>query len=255
MKIGRIASVVVILLSAGSLYYIHQIRTERNGLREERADLSAKLISTKAWLITTQTKLQETLVTLATTSNELVKTVATLDTTKKELTTTIEERDKLKTDLADTAQKLQTANTELATAKETIKKAEDTIAAQVAEIAKIDDFKKKIAALEAENKTLGGKLEIALAEIKRLEAENEELRKTPVNTRGRVAGVEGRWNFIVLDVGQDQKVRKETQFLVYRNNKYICKATIISVAPNSAVAEVSPEGRRGDPRVGDIAIH
>ncbi len=251
----RIASIVVILLSAGSLYYIHQIRTERNGLRVDKENLTTELNTTTNKLLATEKTLQETTATLNTTSNQLVQTITTLETTKKDLATMTEDRDKQKADLADTQQKLQTATAELATAKESLKKAEDTIASQAAEIAKIDGFKKQIASLEEENKTLGNKLETARADIKRMELEIEDLRKTPVGTRGRVAGVETRWNFLVLDIGQDQKVRKDSQFLVYRDNKYICKATIVSVGPNSAVAEIATDGRRADPRVGDIAIH
>ncbi len=247
--------IVVILISIGSLCGVYLLRTDRNELRVERTQLTESLITTKAWLVRTETKLQDTLVTLTTTSNTLVKTIAELDATNKVLIATIEEREKLKVDLADTQKKLQDANTELASTKDALKKAEETIVSQTAEIAKIDAYKKQIADLTAENKVFGDKLELALVEIKRLELENEDLRKTPVNCRGRVAGVENRWNFVVLDIGQDQKVRKNSQFLVYRDKTFICKAQIISVNENTAVAEVLPEFRRGDPRIGDVAIH
>jgi len=255
MKIGRIASIVVILISVGSLYCIRLLRQDRDELRVEKIKITESLVSAKAQIVRTETKVQDAIATLPAVSNALVKVVAEFETTKKALAGTTEERDKLKANLADTQQKLPSINTELVAAKEALKKAEGTIASQAAQIATIAGFKKQIAALMAENRALGSKIEVVLAEIKRLEFENDELRKTPINCRGLVAGVENRWNFIILDIGQDQKVRKNSHFLVYRNKTFICKAQVLSVSENTAVAEVLPEFRRGDPRIGDIAIH
>jgi len=255
MKIGRITSIVVILISIGSLYCIRRLRDDRDELRVEKTKIAENLVTAKAQIVRTETKVQDAIAMLPATSNVLVKVVAELEATKKVVAGTTEERDKLKANLADAQHKLPTINTELVATKEALKKAEGTIASQAAQIATIDGFKKQIAALMAENRALGSKIEIILAEIKRLGFENEELRKTPVNCRGQVAGVENRWNFIILDIGQDQKVRKNSQFLVYRNKTFICKAQVISVSENTAVAEVLPEFRHGDPRVGDVAIH
>jgi len=251
----RIALILVILACLGSLYCIHTVRIERNGLRIDKINLTESRTVTTNLLLRTEGTLRDTIATLNTTSNTLVKTIEELGATNKTLVATSEERDKLKTDLADATQKLQTTTTELASTKEALKKAEDTVATQAIEIAKIEEIKKQLADANAENKMLGEKLEASNTNVKRLVAENEDLRRTPVNCRGRVAGVDKRWNFLVLDIGQDQKVRKESAFIVYRDSKFICKAQIVAVSANSAVAEILPDMRRGTPRVGDIAIH
>lgn len=255
MTFSRIASILVILLSIGSLYFVQMLRQGRDQLRDEKTTLTTNVAAEKAKVVSTEAKVKEANDKLPPVEKALSQAKADNDKTKKSLDAVTQEREKLKTDLAAAQQKLPAINKELTAAKEALKKAEGTIAKQVTEIATIAGLKKQIAALTAENKAFSGKIEFSLAEIKRLELENEDLRNTPINLRGHVAGVENRWNFVILDIGEDQKVRKNAQFLVYRNKTFICKAQIISVAANTAVAEVLPEFRRSDPRIGDLAIH
>jgi predicted nucleic acid-binding Zn-ribbon protein len=253
--VTRIALILAILAGLGSGYCIYRVQTERAGLRVDKRNLTTSLGSTTNLLVSTEGTLKDTTTTLNTTSNTLVKIVDELSSTNKILATTVEERDKTKTELADANTKLQSTTTELTSAKEAIKKHEETIASQTTQIAKIQEIKKENADMAAENKTLGAKLAAAIENVKRLTTENEDLRRTPVNCRGRVAAVDTRWNFVVLDIGLDQKVRKETQFLIYRENNYVCKAQVISVAANTALAEVLSELRNDDPQIGDVAIH
>ncbi|MBM3858296.1 MAG: hypothetical protein FJ395_01450 [Verrucomicrobia bacterium] len=255
MKFSRIASIVIILISIGSLYCVHMLRQGRDGLREDKAQLTEDVKAAKAQVVAAEAKVQEANDKLPPIQKSLAKVTAEMESTKKTLDTTTQEREKLKTSLAATEKKISPINAQLAAAKEALKKAQNTIASQAAEIATIAGFKKQIEALTAENKALGGRVETALAEVKRLELQIEDLLKTPINLRGRIDGIEGRWNFIVLDIGQDQKVRKDTQFFVYRDRTFICKAQVISVSQNTSVAEVLSEFRRGDPRVGDLVIH
>lgn len=255
MKFSRIASIIIILISAVSLFFVHQLRQGRDALRDEKAKLTDDLQAAVKKQQAAEAKVKEITGVVSVVSNKLVKTAAELDTTKKNLAAVTQEREALKANLAAAENKIPPLQKELAAAKEAIKKAEATIAKQAAQIATIAEFKKQIEALRAENKTLGSRIETLLADIKRLEAENEDLRKTPVNVRGRVAAVDSRWNFLVFDIGQDQKVRKDAQFLVYRDKQFICKAQVISVSQNTSIAQVLPEFQRGEPRIGDFVIH
>jgi chromosome segregation ATPase len=253
--LGKIVSIIVILAGLATLFFTYQLKNQRQVLREEKATLTASLTATTNALLKTEADLRDTVVLLTTATNKLLAVETALDATNKVLVTTIGERDKLTADLAAATQQLQTANTELVSSKEALTKAQETIAAQAAEIAKIEDFKKQIQVLTQENKTLGENLQVDRANIKRLLEENDDLRKTPVTTRGQIAAVENRWSFVILDVGQNQKVRQNTEFLVYRNKKFICKVFTVSVSPNTAVAQILPEFQKGDPRPGDTVIH
>ncbi len=254
--LGRIASVVVIVVGLATIYFAHQLKAQRGVLRVEKSNLTTSLTVTTNKLVATEATLRDTTTSLTTATSKLAATAAALDATNKVLVATVEERDKAKADLAPLTQQLQAATTELATAKEALKKAEENVAAvEKAQADKIDDYKKQIEVLTQENKVLGSNLEAARTDIKRLAAENEDLRVTPVNTRGKIAAVEERWDFVVLDVGQNQKVSRNTEFLVYRENEFICKVLTVSVSPNTAVAQILPEFQKGDPRPGDLVIH
>ncbi|MCX7887212.1 MAG: hypothetical protein N3B01_08200 [Verrucomicrobiae bacterium] len=255
MKFSRVASIIIILISAVSLYFVHQLRQDRNTQRDEVAKLTTDLDVTIKKHHAAEAKVKELSAALPVVSNRLAKTSAELDNTRKNLEAVTKERETLKETLAATEQKIPPLQQELATAKEALREAEEKITKQATEIAAAAELKKQIESLTTENKTLGTRIEELQADIKRLQAENEDLRKTPVNVRGRVAAVDTRWNFLVLDVGQEQKVRKDAQFSVYRDKKFICKAQVISVNKETSIAEVLPDFRRGEPRVGDMAIH
>ena len=254
--LGRIASLVVIVVGLATVYFAHQLKLQLGVLRHENTNLSASLTVTTNNLLKTEATLRDTATSLTTTTNKLIATEASLDATNKVLVATAEERDKAKADLAPITQQLQAANTEIASMKESLKKAEESVAAvEKAQVAKMDDYKKQIEVLTQESKVLASNLEAARTDVKRLAAENEDLRITPVNTRGKIAAVEERWDFAVLDIGQNQKVSRNTEFLVYRQNKFICKILTVSVSPNTAVAQILPEFQKDDPRPGDIVIH
>ena len=82
-----------------------------------------------------------------------------------------------------------------------------------------------------------------------------ELSTTPANLHGRVANVQDKWNFLVLDIGQQQQVRKNAQFLIYRDHKPVGNVQVLSVGPTTSVAEILPGTRHETPRVGDVAVH
>ena len=73
--------------------------------------------------------------------------------------------------------------------------------------------------------------------------------------RGHVSFVQGKWGFLVLDVGQEQKVRPNTEFLVYRDSKFIAKVQVVSVATHNSIAQILPEYLRQPPISGDLVVH
>ena len=81
------------------------------------------------------------------------------------------------------------------------------------------------------------------------------LTTTPVGLRGHVTSVQEKWGFLVLDVGQAQRVQPNAEFLVYRDTKLIGKVQVVSVAANNCIAQIMPEYLRSTPSVGDIIIH
>jgi hypothetical protein len=82
-----------------------------------------------------------------------------------------------------------------------------------------------------------------------------ELTTTPIGVHGRVSVVQGKWGFIVLDVGHAQKVQPNTEFLVYRDSKLVSKVKVVSVADQNCVAQILPDYLKRPPLPGDLAVH
>jgi len=81
------------------------------------------------------------------------------------------------------------------------------------------------------------------------------LTTTPTNLRGRVVAVQDNWGFVVLNLGRDQRVQPNAEFIVFRNNKMITKVKVRSVGENTSVAESLKGFQLSQPRVGDLIVH
>jgi len=259
-----IAPIIVVLTAVGTLYFANQL----DKTKKQQAGDIATLKTEKGQALT---KLNETSNALEAKKNELATAVTektqaeanhqqakTEAQTNKDLA---EQRAKqieeLNTQVAARAKEIEEAKNTLATAQEDAKKVQaklDEANAKAAELAKLDEIKGKVAALDQENKELGRQLAEKKGQVEKLMVTVDDLTTTPVTVRGRVASVQDRWGFLVLNVGQEQKIRKDSQFLVYRDSKLVCKVQVVSVLPNSSIAEVLPASQKSDPRVGDLVL-
>ncbi len=247
-KLGKIAPLVVIIACLGSGYFAFKIsgqkkdmRGQIDGLTSEKDRLSTELASTKKDLSTTQTALAKTTEDLATATNNLRAAQA-------ELAAKTQEADTLKAQLEASTKELEQAKADRDTAQSTLKQIQDSLAASGLDIRSLDQLRATIAAQTEENKLLGKQLQAMKEQI-------EILTTTPEGTRGRVAAVQDNWGFVVLDIGRDQRVSSNAQFVVYRDAKMIGKVQVLSVGQNTSVAEILPAFQRNTPRVGDIVIH
>ena len=197
---------------------------------------------------------------MTTTKQDLAKVRETLTTTegllegkKAELAQKIQEAETCKLTVADKSRDLEQTKAELANLQDEMKKIQD--------IAGSDDFKnigsirEKLAAQAEEGKILGQQLIAMRSENSALRAKVEELSVTPVNLRGKVAAVQDKWGFVVLDLGRSNRVQTNTNFLVYRDTKLISKVQVRDVGQTTSIAEVLPEFTKSTPRVGDLVVH
>ena len=192
---------------------------------------------------------------------------------------------KARTDLTKSQDALEQANQELADAKSEREKAVATAAAQTKradelsdKLAKTaqerDDSQTKLAAYEATGITADqvGKLSRALKEAQEaVEIVNEEkivLQRALTRMQARLAKYEGpdptirlradlrgkilvvdpKWDFVVLNIGQDQGVLEDGELLVSREGKLVAKVIVRSVEkePLHRQCRAGLETRRGD---------
>jgi predicted nucleic acid-binding Zn-ribbon protein len=255
-KLGKIAPIIVILACLGSGFFAYELQVMKKNHLTKIADLTESYNSTTAELGKTKSTLKKTQGDLTQTKDDLAKASADLQATKVALDQKTQEADALKTEVADKDKELQSTKTDLASAKDTLKKITDGLSkAGITDIDNIEKLGDKVVSLGDENKILGQQLTSLHAENLQLKEKLEYLTTTPVGLRGHVTVVQEKWGFLVLDVGQTQRVQPNAEFLVYRDTQLIGKVQIVSVAANNCIAQIMPEYQRSTPIVGDLIIH
>ncbi|MEI6083434.1 MAG: hypothetical protein WCS70_03955, partial [Verrucomicrobiota bacterium] len=186
----------------------------------------------------------------------LVTTTGILEGKKVELAQKSQEAETCKQTVADKTPELDKTKTELVSSQDSLKKIQDSlVAAGITDISNIDKLRDKIVNQTEDFKILGQQMVVMRDENSMLKQKVEELSTAPVNLRGSIAEVRDAWGFVVLDLGKDQRVQTNTNFLVYRDTKMVGKVQVRTVGQATSVAEILPEFQRGVLRVGDLVVH
>lgn len=197
------------------------------------------------------------------TQQQLAKTNTILKQTQAELASTKEERDKAVADATDKTKKLEIVTTERDNARKERDNAQADLAAYVATGLKpeqIVSMDKQYKQLQKENDLLG---KIALDRMRKIQALTNELAiyKTPdyvvplpAGLQGKVLVIDPKWNFVVVNVGQDQGVLEYGELLVNRNGRLVAKLKVRSVQKDRSVANVMPGWSLGEVIEGDQVI-
>ena len=232
----RISLIVAILaaLGAGGLGYyevtnqIPALTEQRDSENAAKHDALTKLDTTTKTLAKTKTQLTQTQQELADAQAQRDKAVATAS-----------EQTKRANDLSD---KLTQASQDRDDARNQLAAYTSTglTAAQVTKLNRdLKDSENAIDALNIEE----GKL---LRTIGRLT--NELAKYTDPNTditlradlRGKIVVVDPKWQFVVLDVGEDQGVIQDGELLVSRDGKLVAKVIVRTVEKDRSIANLIP---------------
>lgn len=207
---------------------------------------------------------EETQRKLAATNKVLVATSKELATTKDQLASVTKERDDAVAQVEDLTKK-QTQLTEKLKKTETERDAAlDKLAAWDALGIPIQNIKATLASLKTmteerdaiarENKILNGRVNELQAKLDDLINPDREP-AMPAGLRGKVLVADPKFNFVVLDIGSDQKVVPAGRFLVNRNGKLIAKLKVNSVQTNRSIANVMPGWNLSEIQEGDQVIY
>ena len=197
------------------------------------------------------------------TDKELKKTTADLKQTKATLEATTGERDKAVADLAVQVKRADQLNEELTKTKQDRDAAQADLAAYKA----TGRTPQQILGLNQEIKGVQDNLATAIAEnklfmqkIKKLDTELAVYRDPaffvplPAGLKGKVLVADPKWNFVVLNVGEDQGVLERGELLVNRNGKLVAKVVVRSVQKDRCIANVMPGWELGEVMEGDQVI-
>ena len=248
MRISLIVAIVAGLATAGiSFTQVKQKMETVKGQRDDEKKLKETaqkdLAKTKGDLDKTSKQLKKTETDLATAKEGREKAVAEAETQIKRATALNEELNKTKTERND-------AQAELA--------AWAALGVPVNQVKEVIALAKQLQLEREESLLVIKKLQLDKArlenEIARLVGKGEHIVKLPANLRGTVVVADPKWDFVILDVGQDQGVLEYGELLVNRNGKLVAKVIVRTVQKGRCVANVVPGWKLGDVTEGDQVI-
>ena len=244
IRICLIIAVVGALAVGGINFFVvkdklNALVTDRNTQREGRKTAETDLVKTKKELTKTQGELASTQQQLTDTQGERDKAVATAAAQSKRandladnLTKTTGERDDARNQLAAFTSTGFTAE-QVGKLGRTIKEKDDMIEAGNQEKAVLQ---KAIGRLETRlRKYEGPDTEITLR----------------ADLRGKVTAVDPKWDFVILDIGDDQGVKENSELLVSRNGHLVAKVIVSKLEKGRSTANVVPGWKLGEVFEGD----
>lgn len=216
--------------------------SERDSEKSQKETAQHELATTKTTLNKTQAKLKDTEATLASTQKERDDAVATADAATKKATD-LNER------LAKTTDDLNTAKARVAQYENTGFKPEQLVT-----------IGKQIKGLQDQLEALNLEKKVLLRSNKRLNDKLAELTQPdfhvelPVNLKGKVLVADPKWDFVVLDIGDEQGAAVHGELLVSRDGKLVAKLRIETVEKGRSIANVLPGWKLAEVMEGDAVI-
>jgi hypothetical protein len=208
-----------------------------------------------------QTAKKKVMSDLSTTNNYLKKTIATLKQTQGELADTKADRDKQIARADAQAKKADALADKLAKATEERNAAQNELAQYKASDLTPEQVVKLNKNLKDANLAIEGiKGELALitrdrdkfkAKLERLIGTSPDVLLRP-DLQGKILIVDPKWDFVVLDIGEEQGVITDGEMLVSRAGKLVAKVVVRSVQKDRCIANLVPGWKLGDMIEGDL---
>jgi hypothetical protein len=219
-----------------------KLATDRDNEKKMKEDTQQQLAGTNAVLKKTIAELKTTKATLEATTTERDQAVAKLTTETKRADRVTEERDKIRKERDD-------AQAELASYKLT-----DLTPQQIIAMNKqYKDLEKALDGSQQENKVLGQKI-VALRNELNIYKTVDYVVPLPAALKGKVLVTDPKWNFVIINVGQDQGVLEHGELLVNRNGRLVAKVKVRSVQKDRSIANVLPGWQLSEVVEGDQVI-
>jgi len=246
----RISLIVAIIagLAVGTLNFvkvkkiIEDTRAERNKWHSQFDETDRNLKKTTATLKQTTAALDQTKKDLETTKKERDTAVAVADTLKKQAATLQSNLDKSEKDLTDAKIELDKYHAAFPTPQQALSVAKDMKALQ-----------ERVDVIEDEKKVLQRQLVRVQNELNVYKNPDHPV-ELPAALIGKVLVADPKWDFVVLNVGEEQGAQEHGEMLVNRDGKLVAKIKITSVQKDRSIANVLPGWKLGEVLEGDQVI-
>ena len=244
IRICLLIALVAALAVGGINFFVvkdklNTLVTDRNTNRDNWHATQAALSKTNAILVKTEATLKQTEQTLADTQSDRDKAVASLAVQNKRA-------NDLSDKLVKTTQERDDAQNQLAAYKTTGFTAE-----QVAKLGKtLKEAQDAIDAGNLEKAVLAKNIDRLNARLQLFEGTNIVVTMR-ADLQGKILVVDPKWEFVVLNIGEDQGVKPEGELLVSRDGKLVAKVIIRTLDKNRSIANLIPGWKLGEVIEGD----
>ena len=235
---------IVAALATGALSYLAKEQvTTLTGQRDTENTLKKDALGK---LSTSEKNLKMTKAELATTQGELADTKGERDKAVARAEAQSKRADELSDKLAKAVQERDDAQNMLASYKAT-----DLTPEQIIKLNKqLKDATAQIIFINGEKGILARELAKKTAELERITGPGVDV-KLPADLKGKIVVVDPKWDFVVLNIGDNAGVVQEGELLVSRNGKLVAKVVVRSVQKDRCVANVIPGWKLGEMIEGD----
>jgi hypothetical protein len=243
----RISLIVAIVaaLAAGALN-VFQVRDKITTLISQRDDEHKDRVAAETDRDSTKKELTKTKDVLTQTQQELTDTKAQRDKAVVESDTQIKRANDLSDKLAKKTQEFNDSQAQLAAYAAT-----SLTPDQVMSLSKmLKNTQTALDVAKEENLVLQrivGRLNNQLAAF----VGTNYVVKLRANLKGKIVAVDPKWDFVVLNIGEDQGVLEDGEMLVSRDGKLVAKVIVRSIQKGHSIANVVPGWRLGDVVEGD----
>lgn len=243
----RISLILAIIaaLAAGTLNIllvkdkITTLISQRDDERGKKQQAQSDLSKAKTDLTKSQAALKQTTQDLADSKSERDKAVVTATAQTKRA-------DELSDKLAKTTQERDDTQNQLAAYKAT-----GITAEQVGKLSRaLKESQEAVEIVNEEKVVLQRALTRLQARLAKYEGPDPTIRLR-ADLRGKILVVDPKWDFVVLNIGQDQGVLENGELLVSREGKLVAKIVVRSVEKNRCIANVVPGWKLGEVIEGD----
>jgi septal ring factor EnvC (AmiA/AmiB activator) len=239
---------IVAGLTAGVLNFV-KVKENITVLRTDLKTTQDNLASTKTDLNNTKSTLAKTESDLKRTRTQLADAAAERDKAVKAEALAQQRAQKLTDEMTDVRKKLDDAQAELAAYK-----VAGMTPLEVANANKqIKELQNTLNALRAENKILGTTIRNLKSELA-IYRDPDSRPSLPATLHGKVVVYDPKWEFVLLDVGEDQGVLVNGELLVNRDGKLIAKVIVRSIQKDRCIANIVSGWKYGELIEGDSVI-
>jgi len=244
MRISLILAIIA-ALAAGTLNVvlvkdkINTLITDRNTQRDGRIAAETERDATKKTLAKTQNDLKQT-------QQQLADSQAAEKKAEDSAAAQAKRADEISDKLVKTTQERDDAQNELASYK-----ISGLTAEQVSKLGKsLKDAQATIEAVNEEKTVLQRTILRLQTRLARYEGPETDI-KLRADLKGKILVVDPKWDFVVLDIGEDQGVLQDGEMLVSRDGKLVAKVVVRTVEKDRSIANVVPGWKLGELIEGD----